>query len=127
MAALALRQRIDIERLQLQREHDIQEWAIRESKILAALQHVFPYAAYREKRPDLYGFSDPQLLEHFLNTGIYEGVELYFSTVHSELQQLKSDRSTQAARASLLNEKSSHTAQQLEILKDLFSRLIVNS
>jgi SAM-dependent methyltransferase len=42
----------------------------------ASLSHVFPYAAYREKRPDLSTFNDQQLVEHFTTFGIREGVDI---------------------------------------------------
>lgn len=52
-----------------------------------ALALLFPYAAYRTKRPDLAHFSDPELLNHYISYGIHEGVDLEFSHLLQDWQQ----------------------------------------
>jgi hypothetical protein len=47
--------------------------------------------------------------------------------VEKQLQRLRNEQTTQAARLELLTEKNRHTSQQLDLLKDLFSRLLVKS
>ena len=90
--------------------------------IKVALAHVFPYAIYREKRPDLDSFSDKELIDHFVAHGINEGVNLKASLLSDELEELRAQKAEDAARISLLKEKTRHTTEQLDLLKDLFSR-----
>jgi septal ring factor EnvC (AmiA/AmiB activator) len=87
-----------------------------------ALAHVFPYAIYREKRPDLASLSDKQLIDHFVAHGINEGVNLKASLLSDELEGLRAQKAEDAARISLLKEKTRHTTEQLDLLKDLFIR-----
>jgi hypothetical protein len=98
----------------------------REQDLKAALSHVFPYATYRSKRPDLMKFKDPELVNHFVVYGLHEGVELQFSSTQREMQGIREEMAQQEARLSLLESKSRHTAQHLEMLKELFARLMVN-
>jgi cell division protein FtsB len=69
-------------------------------------------------------------VDHFVVHGIHEGINLQFSALESnlqsQLQQLRAEREAETARVELLQEKSRHTAQQLDLLKDLFARLMVN-
>jgi hypothetical protein len=95
------------------------------SMLQKALHHVFPYATYRKLRPDLSEFTEPQLVDHFVAHGINEGINLEFSTMEAFVAQLEAEQSAVTSRLELLNEKSRHTAQQLEILKDLIARLMV--
>jgi hypothetical protein len=133
--AVRLRQQeAELEALRLQHQKALQELTAEASKTKEALKHVFPYKAYKEKRPDLAGFANDQLVDHFIDAGIFEGVNLQFSALEnglqSQLQQLQAEREAEreaeTARVELLQEKSRHTAQQLDLLKDLFSRLMVN-
>lgn len=133
----------------LQRHKEGQEQhAKREQELLAALIHVFPYSSYRDKRPDLVKFKDQELVNHFVSCGIREGVDLQFISVHRELQrltdekqrlldekqrlveekerQLVEEKDEEAAKLELLDNKMRQTAQQLEVLKELFARLMVN-
>ncbi|TVS07683.1 MAG: hypothetical protein EA413_00490 [Cyanobium sp. PLM2.Bin73] len=126
MAAKAIRQQAEIETLRLQHQQDLLQHAKRQDELQAALSHVFPFATYRQQRPDIAGFNDRDLVDHFVGFGIHEGVNLQFSAVESELQQLRTDRAAENARIELLNEKTRHTAQQLDLLKDLIGRLMVN-
>ena len=125
LAARLIQQQADVE--SLRREHEQQMAAISDqcNNLLAALRHVFPYAAYRQKRPDITAFNDQQLVDHFVTYGIHEGINLPFSAVESELQQLREEQAAESARIALLNDKNRHTTQQLELLKDLLARLMV--
>jgi hypothetical protein len=93
---------------------------------LEALHHVFPYQTYRERRPDLAAFTNDELVDHFLNTGIQEGTDLRFDAIAAELSQLGDARQQEAARNALLERKSQDTAQQIDLLKDMFTRLMAN-
>jgi hypothetical protein len=114
----------EIQALHLAHQQAIQEYETREDKIMAAINHVFPYTAYKEKRPDLADFSDEKLVEHFIASGIHEDVNLQFSAVDSELRNLRSHVSEQATRLEMLTEKSRLFAQQLDLLKELVSRFM---
>lgn len=111
-----------------QRQKESQEQhAKREQELLAALSHVFPYSSYRDKRPDLVKFKDQELVNHFVLCGIKEGVDLQFISVHRELQRILEEKDKEAAKFELLDNKMRQTAQQLEVLKELFARLMVNA
>ena len=88
-----------------------------------ALAHVFPYATYREKRPDLDSFNDKQLIDHFVAHGISDGVNLKASLLSDELEGLRAQKAEDDARISLLKEKTRHTTEQLDLLKEIFSRV----
>jgi len=117
------RDRLQAERETLSAQHH--ELSVAQDARLAALREVFPYATYREQRPDLSSWSDEELVDHFVAYGIHEGVNLKFSGVESELQRLRASLAADAARAELLNEKTRHTSEQLDLLKDLVARLMV--
>lgn len=125
-AVRLIQQQAEIESLRQRQEQEQQQHAEREARLHVALRHVFPYSSYRDKRPDLDAFNDQDLVEHFVNQGINENVSLEFSAVASELQQLRADLAANAARIELLREKSRHTAQQLDLLKDLLVRAMMN-
>lgn len=126
ITARLIQQQAEIDALRLEHQQKLQAQSNNEKKIRAALQHVFPYTSYKEKRPDLVHFNDQDLVEHFIIAGIHEGVNLQFSAVESELQQLRAHKAAENARVELLNQKTRHTAQQLDLLKDLFARMMVN-
>jgi hypothetical protein len=130
LAARLSQQQAELEALRLQQKQEQDSQAAREQQLLSALRHVFPYTTYRQQRPDIAPFSDEDLVDHFVVHGIHEGINLQFSTLEStlqsQLQQLRAEREAETARVELLQEKSRHTAQQLDLLKDLFARLMVN-
>lgn len=130
LAAKLNQQQAEFEALRLHQQQEQDSQAAREQQLLSALRHVFPYTTYRQQRPDIASFSDEDLVDHFVVHGIHEGVNLQFSalegTLQSQLQQLRAEREAETARVELLQEKSRHTAQQLDLLKDLFARLMVN-
>jgi hypothetical protein len=115
-----------VEELHVTHEQEINQQNLRLETLLAASHHVFPYTNYRLLRPDLSSFTNEDLVEHFAAYGINEGVNLQFSDVENELQQLRAHQAEQTARLEILNEKTRHTSQQLDLLKDLLARLMVN-
>lgn len=123
--AKLIQQRADAENRSSLYAEELQDLKCKQNILLKALHHVFPYGAYRKVRPDLSAFTEPQLVEHFVTHGINEGINLKSINLESELQKLIDERTAEAARLELLNEKSRHTAQQLELLKDLLARLMV--
>jgi len=124
--AKLIQQSEDANNRYIQYEQEIKNRERNIAMLLQALRHVFPYATYRRLRPDLAAFTDPQIVDHFVNHGINEGVTLQFSVVEDELNRLEAERSAEIERLELLNKKSRHTAQQLDLLKDLLARLMVN-
>lgn len=93
--------------------------------LLTALRHVFPYASYRDQRPDLASFNDNDLVNHFVNRGLHEGVNLDANAEQGELKQLRASLEEASAKAELFKEKTRHTAAQLDVLKDIFIRIAV--
>ena len=93
--------------------------------LLAALRQVFPYSAYRDQRQDIASLNDQDLVDHFVAYGIHEGGDLTYSAMESELHHLRSSLEDANAKAELFNQKSSHTAAQLDLLKDLFTKMAV--
>lgn len=134
LATELIHKQAEINALCQRHKENQEQHAKREQELLAALSHVFPYQSYRDKRPDLVKFKDQELVNHFVSCGIKEGVDLQFTSVHLGLQRLADDKQRQlleekdeeAAKLELLDNKMRQTAQQLEVLKELFSRLMVN-
>jgi len=100
LTAQLFRQRLDFEAQSLLQQQELQERARSEELVLAALSHVFPYSAYRNKRPDLSDLEDQGLIRHFVNNGINENVDLRFSIVEGELRQLKEMQAAQLLQES---------------------------
>jgi GT2 family glycosyltransferase/glycosyltransferase involved in cell wall biosynthesis len=63
---------------------------------------IFPYAAYRKKRPELNQLSDPDLLAHYIDHGMLEGVNLDFSSLKSEWEERCSDHPEEVSFLPLL-------------------------
>jgi hypothetical protein len=125
LAAQLIKQQADNDALRKQHQEALQLHAKREKVLMAALQHIFPYSAYRTKRPDLAQFKDPDLVDHFVFHGIHEGVDLNFALIENELHQLQEKRAEEASRLELLEIKTRQTAMHLDLLKELFARLMV--
>jgi len=125
-AVRLIQQQAEIDALRQRLEQEQQQHSEREDRLQAALRHVFPYSTYRDKRPELDAFNDQDLVEHFVNNGIDKDMNLQFSEVASELQQLRVDQAANAARFELLRKKTRDTAQQLDLLKDLLARVMMN-
>lgn len=137
LAAQLIRQQADIDALREQHQEALQlhakreedllaGHAKREQELLAALQHIFPYSAYKSKRPDLVRFKDPDLVNHFVNHGIHEGVDLHFVSMENELHELQAKRAEETSKLELLEIKTRQTAMHLDLLKEMFARLMVN-
>ena len=56
--------------------------------LMAALRHVFPYASYRDQRSDLASINDNDLVDHFVNHGIHEGIDIHFNRLLPKAKQL---------------------------------------
>ncbi len=90
-------QQLNASRSALQEERDSLALQLKETKAeldacKESLSHVFPYAAYREKRKDLARFNDQELLEHFSKYGIHEGTNLnYDDTIKSAVKALRDE------------------------------------
>ena len=89
-----IKQRAEIENLRKQlsttmpqQQREIEEGNIRYQQIMKAFGLVFPYAAYREKRPDLNHLDDSDLISHYILHGIHEDVNLQFSELQNEWEQ----------------------------------------
>ena len=94
-----IQQRLEIDKLNQQlsagipeQQKQLEESNNRFAQALNGLKAIFPYSAYREKRPDLDHISDPDLISHFLADGIHEGVDLQFSSLQSEWKQSNQER-----------------------------------
>ncbi len=111
LTAQLIRQKADYEGQSLLQQQEVQERARREDLILAALSHVFPYSAYREKRPDLSHLNDQGLIHHFVSNGIHENVDLRFSVIEGELQRLNEKHAAQLLQES----ESFRTAHDLAV------------
>ena len=86
-------QQLNSSRSALQEERDSLALQLKEAKAeldacKESLSHVFPYAAYREKRPDLAAYDDQQLAVHFTNHGIREGINLQYGSLQQQNQAL---------------------------------------
>jgi hypothetical protein len=126
LAAQLIRQQADIDALREQHQEALQLHAKREQELLAALQHIFPYSAYKSKRPDVVRFKNQDLVNHFVNHGIHEGVDLHFASMENELHALQTKRAEETSKLELLEIKTRQTAMHLELLKEMFARLMVN-
>lgn len=120
----ALRAERDALLAQLDQPVEDQERAARDV-LTAALRQIFPYSIYRDLRPDLNSLNDQDLVDHFVNHGIREGVNLTPNAIEAELQQLRVSLDNANSVAELCRQKSSDTAAQLDLLKDLFVKLTV--
>ena len=90
-------QQLNASRSSLQEERDSLALQLKEAKAeldacKETLNHVFPYAAYREKQPDLAEFNDLELVEHFSKCGIHEGTNLkHDDTIESAVKALRDE------------------------------------
>jgi hypothetical protein len=106
----------------LREERD--QLSVQLQQLSVALRHVFPYSHYRQLRQDLSSLSDADLVDHFTNYGIIEGVDLSFSSIEQRLHELTASLEESSARADLLNQKSARTSAQLDLLNDLVSKTL---
>lgn len=94
---------------------ELEESECRYTQTLNALSLIFPYEAYRNKRPELEHLGDRDLIAHYIAHGMSEGVELDFSTLQSEWKQDRSEQPEVASFLPLLHietEKSQPNRQQ---------------
>lgn len=62
--------------------------AAERNAFLTALSHIFPYDSYRDQRPDLVLMSNIDLVNHFVNHGIHEGVDIQFKKLSRKIKQI---------------------------------------
>jgi septal ring factor EnvC (AmiA/AmiB activator) len=120
-------QQLNASRSSLQEERDSLALQLKEAKAeldacKESLNNVFPYAAYREKRPDLSTFNDQQLVEHFIRHGISEGVNLKATDLESWLTRLQKERQDQEERLNQINLELRQAARALSELSKLVIR-----
>ncbi|MCP9889363.1 glycosyltransferase [Cyanobium sp. ATX 6A2] len=84
---------------------DLENCQSSQARVLEALHQCFPHALYRKKRPDLEGFNDQRLVEHFIDHGIHEGVDLDLGEALRESEQLRAELAEANAQLSLLATK----------------------
>lgn len=126
IGAKLIQQRAEVDNIRVQHEQEIRNLTERNNKLLAALRHVFPYASYRQFHPDIAALNDQELLNYFIRQGAQEDIHLQFSTIGKGYRQLPTNPSVDTSRTEMLNDKTRETAQQLDLLKDLLARLVLN-
>ena len=92
-------------------------------QLVNAFLHVFPYAIYREQRPDLASKSDQQIAEHFSHHGIREGVSLEGAVIADKLRSLQEENQALQAKQDDLEALIADYASRLSVLQDLFVKL----
>lgn len=91
----------------------------------AALDHLFPEALYRQKRPDLETLDRSDLISHFVHHGLREGTQLNVAELESMVSRLQQERDRLEAQLTELGARAEQTSEQLAVLKDLVARLTV--
>jgi len=96
-------------------------------QLLKALFHVFPYASYRSKRQDLVHKTDEELVYHFVQFGINEGVVLEASHL-TDIAETAYEQRTHELKAKLdqLQTLIADYSSRLTALQELFMRLSVD-
>jgi hypothetical protein len=90
---------------------------------LQSLQILFPMQLYKEENADLSGFDEEQLLVHYLEHGRHEGRLKNYQELHNGWKSTLQQCEKAQARLAQLEAHFELTQQQVETLKDLFSRL----
>ena len=93
-------------------------------QLAQAFLHVFPYAIYRDRRPDLASMNDQQIAEHFACHGIREGVSLEATVIADILlKSLQEENQTLQAKQDDLEALITDYTSRLSVLQDLFVKL----
>lgn len=106
-------------------KRDLQKFTKKYRDTFQALIHIFPKEIYLAKRPDLDFLTDiNKLLEHFINHGIHEGVNLDYATLHDEMvTQATEANNTLQAKLNELEVLVGDSSKRLSFIHDLFVRL----
>lgn len=91
----------------------------------AALEHLFPEALYRQKRPDLEALNRNDLIAHFVHHGRQEGTVLDVAEMENRIRRLQQERDRLQVQIAELGSRAEQTSEQLAALKDLVARLTV--
>ena len=121
------RDRLNAERSELQSERDnLQEeknhLATEKQQLRGALEHVFPYGAYKEKRADLSQHDDSQLIDHFVRCGISEGVHLHHAPMKQRLEDCQKENRKLNKESALIQQELSKAQIHMELLKELIGK-----
>jgi hypothetical protein len=90
---------------------------------LNSLQILFPMQLYKEENADLSGYEEEQLLVHYLEHGRHEGRLKNYQELNNAWKSSLEQCEKAHARLEQLEAQFELTQQQVETLKDLFSRL----
>lgn len=88
-----------------------------------ALQSIFPMHLYREENIDLVGYSEENLLLHYIQHGQREGRMKTYQELHSEWKSSLKQCEEAEVKLEQLESQFALVQLQLETLKDLFARL----
>ena len=121
------RDTLNAERIELKAERDkLQEennrLATDKQQLRAALEHVFPYETYKEKRADLSQHDDSQLIDHFARGGINEGVDLCHAPMRQRLEDCQKENRKLHKESALIQQELSKAQIHMELLKELVGR-----
>ena len=108
-------------------KNDLQQVNKQHRNTFQALIHVFPKDIYHARRPDLDSITDVnELLEHFINNGINEGVSLDYATLHNEIvTQATEANKTLQAKLNELEILVCDSSKRLSFIHDLFVRISI--
>jgi GT2 family glycosyltransferase/glycosyltransferase involved in cell wall biosynthesis len=120
-----IQQRAEIENLKEQLSTTLQHQPQKSEDInsaliqaFEALHLIFPYAAYRKKRPDLADFNDSDLISHYIEYGIREGIDLNLSTLLND-PELKADSQREDGSESGSRRSSEPHAQSMPLQEEI--------
>ena len=118
------RDRLNSERGALQAERDsLQEEKNRletdKQQLRAALEHVFPYETYKEKRPDLNQHDHGQLIDHFVRHRINENTDLRHAPMWQRLEDCQKENRKLHKDSALIRQELSKAQIHMELLKEL--------
>ncbi|MEB3259482.1 MAG: glycosyltransferase [Cyanobacteriota bacterium] len=85
-------------------------------KLLEAIISIFPYSAYRAKRPDLFNLTDRELVTHFVNHGREEGTNLNHEDLKLEWAVSAVGVSLSGRESPAFDAKTSPSPASLDIL-----------
>lgn len=111
------RDQLSAERDTLEAEKERME--MERQQILVALEHVFPFEAYKDQRVDLRQLDDGQLIEHFVSCGINENVDLRHALFKQRLEDCQKQNRRLHKESALIRQELSRAQIHMDLLKDL--------
>ena len=88
-------------------------------RMWVALEHVFPFEAYKEQRSDLSKFDHGQLIEHFISCGINENVDLRHALFRQNLEDCQKQNRKLHKESALIRQELSRAQIHMDLLKEL--------